>query len=162
LNKGNLEDNSWLSGYVDADGGFSVLYTKTEDGAKKRKISCRMRIEQRVLDPITNESYYDILNQICLFLNCNLLTKTQKSTNNTYYTLAASSKVSLGILIRYFSKYPLFTSKFLDYKDWEQVAYLILNNQHLTEEGINTVELVKSRMNTKRIEFNWDHLKNFY
>lgn len=82
--------------------------------------------------------------------------------NNTFYTLAATSKVSSAILIKYFSKYPLFTSKFLDYKDWEQVAYLIINNQHLTEEGINTVELVRSRMNTKRTEFNWDHLQNFY
>ena len=162
LNKDNLEKSSWLSGFVDSDGSFSVQYTKTENGAKKRKISCRLRIEQRMLDPITNESYYDILNQICLFLNCNLCTKTQKSTNNTYYTLAASSKVSLVILINYFNNYPLFSSKYLDYKDWEQVANLLINNLHLTADGINTVELVRSRMNTKRIEFNWDHLNNFY
>ena len=76
LNKDNLENSSWFSGYVDSDGSFSVQYTKTEQGAKKRKISCRLRIEQRMLDPITNDSYYDILNQICLFLNCNLLTRT--------------------------------------------------------------------------------------
>ena len=76
-----------------------------------------MRIEQRMLDPNTNESYFDILNQVCLFLNCNLLKRTQKSTNNTYYTLAASSKVSLNIIINYFNKYPLFSSKFLEYKD---------------------------------------------
>lgn len=160
LNKASLDNNSWLSGFVDADGSFSVQYTKTEDGAKKSQISCRMRIEQRVLDPITNNSYSDILNQICTFLNCNLLTRT--NCRGSYYTLAAASKVSSAILIKYFSKYPLFTSKFLDYKDWEQVAYLIINNQHLTKEGINTVELVRSRMNTKRTEFNWDHLQNFY
>lgn len=162
LNKDNLENSSWLSGFVDADGSFSVQYTKTEEGAKKRKISCRLRIEQRILDPITNDSYFDILNQICLFLNCKLLTRTQKSTNNTYYTLTASSKVSLDIIINYFNKYPLFSSKYLDYKDWEKVAYLIINNQHLTEEGINTVELVRSRMNTKRTDFNWDHLNGLY
>lgn len=159
LNKGSLENNSWFSGFVDSDGSFSVQYTNTDSGAKKRKISCRLRIEQRVLDPITSASYFDILNQICLFLNCNLLTKTQKSTNNTYYTLAASSKVSLSIIINYFNKFPLYTSKYLDYKDWEEVAHLIINNNHLTDEGIKTVEFVRSRMNTKRTEFNWDHLK---
>lgn len=158
----NLENSSWLSGFVDADGSFSVLYTKTEEGAKKRKISCRLRIEQRILDPITNDSYFDILNQISLFLNCNLLTRTQKSTNNTYYTLTASSKVSLVIIINYFNKYPLFSSKYLDYKDWEKVAHLIINSQHYSEEGINTVELVRGRMNTKRTDFNWDHLKGLY
>ena len=104
LNKGSLENNSWFSGFVDSDGSFSVQYTNTDSGAKKRKISCRLRIEQRMLDPITSASYFDILNQICLFLNCNLLTKTQKSTNNTYYTLTASSQVSLSIIINYFNK----------------------------------------------------------
>lgn len=165
LNKDNLENSSWLSGFVDADGSFSVQYTKTVpevEGAKKRKISCRLRIEQRILDPITNDSYFDILNQISLFLNCKLLTRTQKSTNNSYYTLAATSKVSLGIIINYFNKYPLYSSKYLDYKDWEKVAYLIINSQHLTEEGINTVELVRSLMNTKRTDFNWDHLNGLY
>jgi hypothetical protein len=153
---------------VDSDGSFSVQYTNTDScgsadklacAGKKRKISCRLRIEQRVLDPITNASYFEILNQICLLLNCNLLTKTQKSTNNTYYTLAASSKVSLSIIINYLNKFPLYTSKYLDYKDWEQVAHLIINNNHLTNEGIKTVEFVRSHMNTKRTEFNWDHLK---
>lgn len=158
LNNDSLEGSSWLSGFVDADGSFSVQYSNTETGAAKRKIACRLRIEQRILDPSSKESYFDILNQICLFLNCNLLTKTQKSTGNSYYTLAASSKVSLNIIINYFNNYPLYSSKFLDYKDWEQVAKLIINNQHLTDEGINTVELVRSRMNTKRVYFNWDHL----
>lgn len=181
LNKDSLENSSWLSGFVDADGSFSVQHTKTETGAAKRKIACRLRIEQRILDPKTNESYFEILNQICLFLNCNLLTRNQKSTGNTYYTLAASSKVSLNIMTQYFNKHPLFSSKFLDYKDWELVpsgrgnsfprsgeqvpprgelvAKLIINNKHLMDEGINTVELVRNRMNTKRVYFNWDHLK---
>lgn len=162
LNKDNLQDSSWFSGFVDGDGSFSVQYTKTEQGAKKRKISCRLRIEQRILDPVINLSYFDILNQISSFLNCKLLTRLQKSTDNTYYTLAASSKVSLNIIISYFNKYPLFSSKFLDYKDWERVAHLILNGQHLTDEGIQIVEYVRSRMNTKRTEFNWDHFKNLY
>jgi hypothetical protein len=162
LNKDNLENSSWLSGFIDADGSFSVQFTKIEDGAKKRKISCRLRIEQRILDPITNESYFDALNQICLFLNCKLLTKTQKSTDNSYYTLAASSRLSLEIIINYFNKHPLFSSKYLDYKDWEKVAHLILNREHYNEQGIKTVELVRSRMNTKRTDFHWDHLNGLY
>jgi LAGLIDADG endonuclease len=162
LNKDNLENSSWLSGFVDADGSFSVQHTKTETGAAKRKISCRLRIEQRILDPSTHEDYFYILNQICLFFNCKLLTRTQKSTGNTYYTLTASSKASLNIIINYFNKYPLFSSKFLDYQDWELVAKLFVNNQHLTSEGINTVEMVRSRMNTKRVDFNWDHLISLY
>lgn len=87
---------------------------------------------------------------------------SSREANNTYYTLAASSKVSLNIIISYFNKYPLFSSKFLDYKYLERVAHLIINGQHLTDEGIQIVEFVRSRMNTKRTDFNWDHFKNLY
>ena len=49
-----LYEDSWLSGFIDSDGSFSVQYTKLDNGANKRKISCRLSIEQRMLDPITN------------------------------------------------------------------------------------------------------------
>lgn len=97
-NNGNLYESSWLSGFVDSDGSFSVQHTKVENGAKKRKISCRLRIEQRILDPKTGENYYKVLSQIAYFLNCTLLTRKQKSTGNEYYTLSASNRYSLDIL----------------------------------------------------------------
>ena len=118
---------------MDADGSFSVQHTKTETGAAKRKISCRLRIEQRILDPKTNEDYFYILNQICLFFNCNLLTISNKKIYQ-YYIVYASSEKSIRILIDYFQKYPLFSSKFLDYKDWESVANYKLNRLDLNAE----------------------------
>jgi hypothetical protein len=117
LKEGNLNDSSWLSGFIDSEGSFSVQHTKLENNAKKRKISCRLRIEQRMLDPITGNSYVSVLTDIAKFLNCNLLTKTQKSTGNKYYTLTASNKISLDIIIKYLDVYPLFSSKYLDYMD---------------------------------------------
>lgn len=93
INKNNLENNGWLSGFIDSDGSFSVQYTKLETRAKKK--SCRIRIEQRMLYPITNESYFEVLTDITNFLNCKLLTRKQKSTGNEYYTITGSSKKSL-------------------------------------------------------------------
>ena len=34
---------------------------------KKRQISCRLRIEQRMVDPITNQSFVDILTKLAFF-----------------------------------------------------------------------------------------------
>jgi hypothetical protein len=70
-----------------------------------------------MLDPITNESYFKVLTDISNFLNCSLLTRKQKSTGNEYYTLTASSKISLEIIVNYLQKYPLFSSKHLDHND---------------------------------------------
>jgi hypothetical protein len=158
LNKGDLNKDSWLSGFIDSDGSFSVQHTKIENNAKKRKISCRLRIEQRMLDPITGDSYKDILMIIANFLNCSLLTRIQKSTGNKYYVLTASSKVSLDILIKYLDKYSLYSSKYLDFVDWKKIALLILNNKHYTKEGLAETDYVRDNMNRKRIYFDWDHL----
>jgi len=158
LKDSSLYEDGWLSGFIDSDGSFSVQHTKLENNAKKRKISCRLRIEQRMLDPITNESYFKVLTEVSNFLNCSLLTRKQKSTGNEYYTLTASSKMSLEIIINYLEKYPLFSSKYLDYNDWKEVVFLIFENKHYTEEGINKTEFVKNSMNRQRTKFTWDHL----
>lgn len=162
LKEGSLSDDSWLSGFIDSDGSFSVQHTKVENNAKKRKISCRLRIEQRMLDPITKNSYISVLTNITEFLNCNLLTRIQKSTGNKYYILTASSKVSLDIIIKYLEVYPLFSSKYLDYLDWKKIALLILDNKHYTDEGLIKTDYVRNSINRKRTYFNWDHLNKLY
>ena len=158
LKESSLSDDSWLSGFIDSDGSFSVQHTKVENNAKKRKISCRLRIEQRMLDPVTGSSYFNVLTNIAEFINCKLLTRKQKSTGNEYYTLAASSKTSLEIIVNYFTRYPLFSSKYLDYKDWKEIVLLILENKHYTEEGLIKTDSVRNSMNRQRTFFNWDHL----
>jgi hypothetical protein len=70
-----------------------------------------------MLDPIINVSYNSILLDISNFLGCSLLTRKQLATGREYYTISASSKKSLSIIISYLSAFPLLSSKFLDYKD---------------------------------------------
>lgn len=65
------------------------------------KISCRLIIEQIMLDPITNDSYTKVLTDISNFLNCTLLTIKHKYTGNEYYTLTASSIMSIDIIVNY-------------------------------------------------------------
>lgn len=160
LKKDELSKDSWLAGFVDADGSFSIQHTKLENKAKKRKISCRMRIEQRMLDPISKTSYFNILTDVSKFLKCNLKTRKQISTNNEYFNITASSRISLSVIITYFTSFPLYSSKYLDYKDWKEAVLLILNNNHYTEQGIKKIDFLKNNMNLKRTYFNWDHLKN--
>lgn len=125
LKRDNLNKNSWLAGFIDADGSFSIQYTKLENKAKK-KISCRLRIEQRMYEPVSKNSYFDVLTEIAKFLNCNLKTRKQISTGNEYFNITASSDKSISITLAYFSCFPLYSSKYLDYKDWEKAATLIL------------------------------------
>ena len=160
LKKGNIKNDSWLAGFIDADGGFFIQHTKLESKAKKRKISCRLRIEQIMYEPITKSSYFNVLTEITEFLGCNLLIRKQISTGNEYYTLTASSRLSLIKILTYFKYFSLYSSKYLDYKDWEKATILILENNHYTEQGIIEIDSLKNRMNSKRTYFNWEHLNN--
>lgn len=161
IKKTGLDQDSWLTGFVDADGSFSIQHTKLENNAKKIKIACRLRIEQRMIDPVTKTSYFDILTKITKLLGCNLNTRKQKATGNEYFNITASSRKSLATIIWYFTNFPLFSSKYLDYKDWEKASILILENKHYTEQGIIKIDDYKNNMNLKRVYFNWDHLSNF-
>lgn len=162
LKRGDLNKDSWLAGFIDADGSFSIQHTKLENNAKKRKIACRLRIEQRMYEPISKNSYHDVLTEISKFLNCNIKTRKQISTSNEYFNITASSRTSLEIILTYFKSFSLYSSKYLDYIDWEQAANLILKRNHYTEEGILKINLHKNNMNLKRIYFNWNHLYNLH
>jgi hypothetical protein len=70
-----------------------------------------------MVDPITNQSYFYVLNKIANFFNCSLLIRKQVVTGNNYYHLTASSHKSIQIVLNYFDCYPLYSSKYLDYKD---------------------------------------------
>lgn len=65
LNDGPILNDSWLAGFIDADGCFYI-----RDSLKQ--IICKFNLEQRMIYPKTNESYNFILDKICLALNVKL------------------------------------------------------------------------------------------
>ena len=48
----------------------------------------------------------------------------------------------INIIIPHFDKYPLLTSKNLDYQDFKIVAYMMKDGLHLTEEGMKKILLI--------------------
>ena len=82
-----------MAGFI--DGSFSIQHTKLENKAKKRKISCKLRLEQRMYDLISKDSYVDVLAEIGNLLNCNLKTRKHISTGNEYFNVTASSRKSI-------------------------------------------------------------------
>lgn len=168
--KGNLQKDSWLSGFVEAEGNFSIRYSKLslKDNASKRNISFTLTIEQIMFEPISKNSFFDILTEIAKFLNCNLKTRKQISTGNEYFNLTASSNKSIIIILTYFKSFPLYSSKYLDLRDWEKSAilYMILKKSKVPytdthiEQAFALIDFHKNNMNLKRKKryFNWDHL----
>lgn len=178
-NDNSLSNDSWLAGFVDADGSFYIYYLNKFDSSpsalqtgmnhppvakprgddsKKVIIKLNFTIEQRKIDSISGDSYEPIMRKIADFLKTNLNTRKQVITGNSYFRVVVSSKISRCIIIDYLTKYCLFSSKYLNYIDWKKASLMKIKTPRLTDEDNNYILSLKNNMNNKRIEFNWDHL----
>jgi len=76
------------------------------------------------------------------------------------YVVNTSSIQSNIITIEYLNKYPLLSSKYLDFKNWEKALNLYVQKLHRDPVHLEEIRNLKLNMNTKRTEFNWDHINN--
>lgn len=158
----DFSKDAWLAGFTDADGSFGIIYNKKETDElgkiiKKKRVACRFRIEQRMFDPNTNESYESLFNNIAQFLGVNL-TVVNRNTGKQYFNITAKSRESISVVKNYLNTYPLFSSKYHDFLDWEKVVDLILRQTHYEDENSDLIEKLKNGMNKNRTEINWAHL----
>jgi len=156
-NKKDLWEDNWLSGFIDADGSFSINLSKNNK-LEIRNIKLCLTLEQRMIDPVSSESYKFIMEYIAKFLSTNLRIVTQKNRNRSYYRIVGSSYLSRSIIIKYLTIYPLYSSKYLSYFDWKEASIIKTKNKVLSEEEKNIILNLKLNMNNKRTKFTWDHL----
>jgi hypothetical protein len=102
------------------------------------------------------ESYESIINAIVSYLDCKLYLVTKKN-GNTYYNICSNSFYSVGILIEYLEKYPLKSSRYLDYLNFKHVSYMIKNRD--TKNNLKTIKYLKREMNNSRTKCVWEHLE---
>jgi len=143
LDTSNLDENSWFTGFTEADGhfGVKVVESKPKSETRKRSISenitLKFRLDQRSFDVPTSSSMLPVMETLALFLSCNLKTyriKT-KSSSTEVLSVSVTSIAKLESIINYFNQYPLLGVKGKDFKHWETVYNMILSKEHLTEVG---------------------------
>lgn len=166
LDTSSLNTNAWLSGFSEGDSTFQIRIT---EGDKYNHLSTTYEISQGRLDSELFEDYKDIMEKIAkLFLadlGVTYLSKYDRSGKQPFWRARNSSKAGAKEVIKYFNKYPLFSSKHLDFLNWKEAHNLIEIKAHHKKyglEGLNKIKYLKNSMNNKRTEFSWSHLNNFY
>jgi len=161
----DLNNNGWLAGFIDADGGFKIRYTekRIEENSNKvltkGRIEVRFALEQRQYLPYNNQSYKPIMLKIQSFFGITTELKISKhNLDKTYWIIEVTSLNKLNLLIQYLNNYPLLTAKRNDFDDWLKIYHLMIDKQHLIEDGKLLIKYIKSNMNKNREEFNWNHL----
>lgn len=171
LDSSNIESNSWLAGFTDADGNFSLAI---DSGRLRINPAYRLEIRQNYNNYVDTQNkglyprdYFEIMSKIGAYLEVNLYTRSRNMNIDkeikTYhsYIIMTNSIIKNTNVIKYFDKFPLLSSKFLDYSNWKYMdQYIKINGQCK-----NTWDLglkLKKDYNSTRTTFTWKHLVNSY
>jgi hypothetical protein len=116
-----------LAGFTDADGSFGItVHDRKKNGVFLRtsvQTFFRIEVKQNYSREVTKDqggsSYFNILTEIAYFFTVNLYTRTRKKQDKVYYTFMAVAHNSRSheVVRNYFDRFPLYSSKYLAYKD---------------------------------------------
>jgi hypothetical protein len=154
----DIFNDSWLAGFIDADGSFDIKIRLLSEGAAKDRVEVRFRLEQRMTDPKTGDSYKPILSVIAAAFNVVLNTSIHHGVE--YYIIAITSPVKHMLLISYLNNHRLMTHKYLNFIDYSTCANMMINKEHLSPRGRIKAKVLKDGMNSKRTVYTWDHLND--
>lgn len=155
LDTSPLGDNSWLTGFIEADASFQVRASLQKTSKTRLGLSCE--ITQARLTHY-GFSTLDLMNFISAFLDVKL-ESTREDRKHPQYRVRTNSVLKNIKIRNYLVKYPLKSSKYLDFQDWCLVLNYFENKTHI--ENMDNITKIKNQMNQSRIEFNWNHLINF-
>ncbi|OAX31441.1 homing endonuclease [Rhizopogon vinicolor AM-OR11-026] len=165
LDNSSIESNAWLSGFTDADGNFSInIYKIKNKNSIRIQLYYRLEIKQsynRINNDGENVSFFAIMSKISKFLETKVYSRNRIINDKEFFSfiLMSSSKTSLIKTNLYFYKFPLLSSKLLDYKSWSHILELQQNSK-MTTAYLNEAIKTKTDFNKTRTTFSWDHLKN--
>jgi len=170
LDTSDLKNNAWLSGFLEADGNFYSNYSINREGIAS-SLKFYMRITQKSKYTKNNDSskseisFLPLMQKIADFLLVSKVKPIQRiKPNYTEEALEVRTvkRESCRKLINYLLKYPLFSSKYLDFLCWSEIYDIYKSKIYKNLEGTNHLIFLKNNMNTSRTEFDWRHLDNFY
>ena len=161
-----IDSNSWLTGFTDADGNFSItVYDRKKKAQFLRtnvqtffRIEVKQNYSREVAESLGGVSYFNILTKIAAFFTVNLYTRTRHVDDKVYYAFMAIAHNSRSheIVRKYFDRFPLYSSKYLAYKDWCNVQDL--SKGTLSKESLDKIKTIKAQFNLKRKKFDFSHL----
>ena len=155
LDTSPLQNNSWLAGFIEADGSFQVRTSLT---SKQPRLGLSFEISQARTSKYGTagrNSTLGVMKMIASFLGVSV-NDIREDRKYPQYRVRTSAISTNKILQSYLDKYPLYGSKYLDFKDWCTILSYFEKDIHW--QNVDEICKIKSQMNQYRTVFNWDHL----
>jgi hypothetical protein len=131
-----LKIGYYLAGFADGEGSFNVSFRPRNDYKVPWKVSLCFNISQK--DPV-------ILSLFKRYLKCG--TMRSRPDMIWYFEVNNFNAIEENV-IPFFKKFNFLSAKKKrDFSKFQQIAYLIKENHHLTEDGIKQVLDIRKEMN---------------
>jgi len=166
-----LEHNSWLAGFIEADGNFYLNWKISDKSLNKDIISViyYFRLSQRQeysrkIDSSIKESNIMIMSKISEFLKTSVISINRKRINyeENAFLIKTDKIESKNIIFAYLNKYPLFGYKYFAHVNLNLIHNLIIKSEHKTNIGkLRFLGYANSMKYNSEIH-NWEHLNKFY
>lgn len=133
---------NWLIGFIDGEGFFYVKSLKNQNYSTGFNVTMVFSIYQHVRDE-------SLLTKFIEYLGCGRIEKASTRPNEIKFSVSKFKDIKEKI-IPFFYSYSLQGIKYMDYLDFVKVAKIIEDKGHLSLEGINKINSLKSGMNSGR------------
>jgi hypothetical protein len=132
-------DPFFVTGFVDAEGCFTVTFQKNLKVKNGYSISPRFKISLHKKDLI-------VLEQLKVFFGVGSIQSTGKN-RDSFEFVVKSLKDLTTVILPHFDKYPLITQKRADYELFKMVIASIIKKEHLSTDGLLDIINIKASMN---------------
>lgn len=130
---------SYVTGFVDGEGSFSILVLKRATYKTGWNIIPVFTINLNSRDTALLEKIQSFFGGIGNI--------TIRDKDNTAYFTVKSIKDIINVIIPHFEKYPLLTEKQADFELFKEIVIIMHNKQHLDSKGLDKIISLKSSLN---------------
>jgi LAGLIDADG endonuclease len=173
IDRSNILNNSWLSGFLEADGSFYLNFKLSQNpryyNTSIINIIYYMRLSQRQfytrkIDSSIKLSYFEIMNEIAKSLDTSVIIITRKRINYEEhgYLVRTDKIISKNKMFSYLDRFPLFGYKYFIHKNLGFIHLLVRNKEYKTEKGKLKFIKYHEMMKYDSTKDNWNHLSQFY
>lgn len=127
----------FITGFVDAEGSFTVSVLKSSSTLIGRQVAARFKITTHIKDlPLLRDfqTYFGGVGRIVIYKDtCTFRVDSLKQISN--------------VIIPHFNKYPPITQKLGDYLLFRDIIKMMNNREHLTLQGLEIILSIKASLN---------------
>ena len=132
---------TYIVGLVDGEGCFSVRYNNSQ--RRRAKVDMGFSVKIRAVDRI-------VLVRLLEYFKCGgiYIQNDRRPKHALCYRYEVNGKDNLkNVIIPFFKRYPFQTvTKQQDFKLFSQILDLVDKKQHLTDQGLEKIEQLRSKM----------------